>query len=302
MKIAIIGAGFCGCTLYNLLKQNGHTITVFEKSRGVGGRCSTKYIEKELINHGTQSFKVSSSIFQKFLEQFVKNKILLRNNDLYYANNGINKICSSLIDDTDLKKTTKIVSYKYLKGYWFLCDENGLEYKGFDKIFFTIPAPQVIESSIELSQEIYQKINTIKYDSLATLIIYSKKLINIFKEELQNNKYIYKVINNSLKNNCVIHFNKQFIQKYKITKKDEIEQHGVEFLSNLLKVDFHKDTQFLPHYWKYAFVSQTINDSYLYDSKLSVGFCGDYFKNGNMESSYFSAKILFQKLSKINTI
>ena len=46
MKIAIIGAGFSGCNLYNNLKDKYENITIFEKSRGVGGRLSTKYIEE----------------------------------------------------------------------------------------------------------------------------------------------------------------------------------------------------------------------------------------------------------------
>ena len=46
--IAIIGAGFSGCNLYNNLKEKYENITIFEKSRGVGGRLSTKYIEDKL--------------------------------------------------------------------------------------------------------------------------------------------------------------------------------------------------------------------------------------------------------------
>ena len=53
MKIAIIGAGFSGCNLYDNLKLQFEDITIFEKSRGVGGRLSTKYIDDKFIDHGT---------------------------------------------------------------------------------------------------------------------------------------------------------------------------------------------------------------------------------------------------------
>jgi predicted NAD/FAD-dependent oxidoreductase len=39
MKIAIIGAGFSGCNLYNNLKEKYEDITIFEKSRD--SRCET---------------------------------------------------------------------------------------------------------------------------------------------------------------------------------------------------------------------------------------------------------------------
>ena len=39
---AIIGAGIAGITCARTLVQAGHQVTVFEKSRGVGGRMSTR--------------------------------------------------------------------------------------------------------------------------------------------------------------------------------------------------------------------------------------------------------------------
>ncbi|WP_082633257.1 FAD-dependent oxidoreductase [Lacimicrobium alkaliphilum] len=41
-KIAVIGAGVTGSLLAHKLSQDGHTVTVLEKSRGRGGRCTTK--------------------------------------------------------------------------------------------------------------------------------------------------------------------------------------------------------------------------------------------------------------------
>ena len=39
---AIIGAGIAGITCARTLAQAGHQVTVFEKSRGPGGRMSTR--------------------------------------------------------------------------------------------------------------------------------------------------------------------------------------------------------------------------------------------------------------------
>ena len=40
-KIAIIGAGISGLSCAAQLHQQGHLITVFDKSKGVAGRMST---------------------------------------------------------------------------------------------------------------------------------------------------------------------------------------------------------------------------------------------------------------------
>ena len=39
--IAIIGVGMAGVTCARTLRQAGHNVTLFEKSRGLGGRMST---------------------------------------------------------------------------------------------------------------------------------------------------------------------------------------------------------------------------------------------------------------------
>ena len=49
------------------LAQAGHTVTVFEKSRGAGGRMSTKSSEFGDFDHGAQYFTVRDARFEKAL-------------------------------------------------------------------------------------------------------------------------------------------------------------------------------------------------------------------------------------------
>ena len=45
MKIAILGAGISGTTLARLLAQDGHTVTVLEKSDRAGGLCKSQIVD-----------------------------------------------------------------------------------------------------------------------------------------------------------------------------------------------------------------------------------------------------------------
>ncbi|WP_230945853.1 FAD-dependent oxidoreductase [Burkholderia vietnamiensis] len=47
--VAIVGAGIAGLACARVLADAGHRVTVYEKSRGVGGRMSTR---RELVVHG----------------------------------------------------------------------------------------------------------------------------------------------------------------------------------------------------------------------------------------------------------
>ena len=60
MKIAVIGSGLAGLTAAGDLAAAGHTLALFDKARGPGGRMSTRRMETPLgetaFDHGAQYF------------------------------------------------------------------------------------------------------------------------------------------------------------------------------------------------------------------------------------------------------
>lgn len=66
--IAIVGAGMAGIVCARTLVQAGHQVTVFEKSRGIGGRMSTRASAFGTFDHGTQYFSVRDRRFVKALQ------------------------------------------------------------------------------------------------------------------------------------------------------------------------------------------------------------------------------------------
>jgi len=63
-NIAIIGAGMAGVSAANALNARGCTVTLFEKSRGFGGRCATKRWEGHTVDHGAQYFTIRDERFR----------------------------------------------------------------------------------------------------------------------------------------------------------------------------------------------------------------------------------------------
>ena len=61
--IAVVGAGIAGITCARTLVQAGHRVTVFEKSRGAGGRMSCRSTEFGGFDHGAQYFTVRDARF-----------------------------------------------------------------------------------------------------------------------------------------------------------------------------------------------------------------------------------------------
>ncbi len=62
-RIAIIGAGISGLACATVLKNAGFNVTVFEKSKGVSGRISTRVTDDWQCDHGAQYFTASDAQF-----------------------------------------------------------------------------------------------------------------------------------------------------------------------------------------------------------------------------------------------
>ena len=67
-NFAVIGAGMAGITCARTLVQAGHTVTVLEKSAGLGGRMATRSSAFGTFDHGAQYFTVRDPRFAKALE------------------------------------------------------------------------------------------------------------------------------------------------------------------------------------------------------------------------------------------
>jgi renalase len=78
--VCILGAGISGLTARRFLKDHGHHVMLFEKSRGVGGRMSTRRGENYLADLGAQFSSVRNPAWAKILtnsaQPLIKIKIL----------------------------------------------------------------------------------------------------------------------------------------------------------------------------------------------------------------------------------
>ena len=297
MKIAIIGAGFSGCNLYDNLKLQFEDITIFEKSRGVGGRLSTKYIDDKFIDHGTPFLIPITEDLKSFCSDLVKNKVIKNRYDEFLPINGMNKICKFLINEENLKTNTKIIEAKFIDNKWNLVDENNNNYTGFDKLFLTIPATQILEMNIDLEENIKNELEKIKYDSVFSLILYTNANLKLDENLVYENSCVENIINNSKKylykdfSSYVIHSSRKFANEVNTKTKEEILEIFINSFDEKTK-EHLKTFNLIPHLWKFAFVKNSLDMSYYLNESKTLGICGDYFNFSNVEASLTSSELL----------
>lgn len=302
MNIAIIGAGFSGCYLYNRFKNENHDIKIFDKSRGCGGRLSTKYIDDKFVDHGTPYFETKEPDFIYFANRFERKGILRKEKNKYFPTNGINKFCSSMIDKKDLVKQTKIIKCIKKESLWYLYDEKSKSYEGFDLLVITIPAPQILEMDIQIDEKIAQDLADVKYNSIATLILYDDKEFKV-NEDLFSSQFFKKVVDNSAKydykdfSSYVFHANESFSTNNNDKNKEDLGVQIYNYIDYFQKTKLPKSIYHIAHLWKYATVKEGLKSKYYLNEEKDFAFCGDYFEKANLEGSFLSAKALIKELN-----
>ena len=75
-RYCVIGSGISGATIAHLLSKK-HSVDLFDKARGPGGRSSFKRLDKTRgFDHGTQYISPKSPAFIKFINNLINKKKL----------------------------------------------------------------------------------------------------------------------------------------------------------------------------------------------------------------------------------
>lgn len=76
VDVVVVGAGLAGLVCAQQLQALGHTVTVLEKSRGVGGRVATRRLADTCADHGLRYWEEQGERSQALIHQLVEQGIL----------------------------------------------------------------------------------------------------------------------------------------------------------------------------------------------------------------------------------
>ena len=323
-NVAVIGAGITGITIANLLHEKVN-LTVFEKSRGVGGRMATRRAEPYQFNHGTQYFKIENKEFKDFLQPLIQNKIIkpletnyieifnkkvikrtkIDNKKYYTAESNMNSVVKYFINNNFfINLLCKIEKTVKKNGKWFIKDSENVSYGPYDWLFITIPSNQAIEilnndfKFLNIIKKLkmkscfslmlgFDKIKEFDFDT-ALFLDEDVQWLAINKKMLEKKKYYNLLINSSY----------NFAEQNINGNKDKISDYLIKQVSDILKCELNNYEHKALHFWKYAISEKNNNLGSLLDDNLKVIVSGDWCMNGKVEGGFLSAKDAVNKLLK----
>lgn len=320
-NIAIIGAGLSGLTAAHILKDHAN-VTIFEKSRGVGGRMSTRRAEPYFFDHGAQYFTARTIPFQKFIQPMIDRAVIQRWNARYvkFDNStiverkdwrhdepryvgvpGMNAVAKYLADDVSVKLNTKITTLQK-NGRWALKDEQGTLFEGFDWVICTAPAPQTAEL-LPNEFECHNDVKAVEMRACFSLMLgFSGHLsLGFDAAHLINADLGWLAVNSNKpghegRSTLLVHSSEHYAMAHAADDFDTVIQYLCAQTSRIIDYDVeladHKDL----HFWRYANNAHREPLPILMDPNLQLAACGDWCHGGRVEGAFTAAFDLAHKI------
>ena len=324
-KIAVIGAGLSGVTVVNRMKEK-FDIEIFEKSRGVGGRMSTRKEIPYIFDHGAQFFRIKSIEFKNFvsdlfskniiqpwefkLAHFTGNKLKkiksIKNGDKFYVGvPNMDSIVKYISRNYYVNLNTKIKKLMINNYKWYLLDQNKKSHGPYDWIILSLPAKQSLEL-LTKNVSFFSLVEKIKMKSCFSLMVgISDSLCLGYDAALIENRDIaWLAINNSkplrTKKYClVVNSSFEFADKNINSPKDEVLKHLLDVTSRLINYDLSNVSMAKLHQWMYVEAKNSPIENYFIDHEKKIAVCGDWLINSRVEGAFVSANELSKEIIKV---
>ena len=314
-SIAIIGAGFSAATLSYFIKKD---LDFYEKSRGAGGRCSTRRVEDVgLFDHGLQYIKYPNPEFKEMLSDcsiWQGNFKIFENNQLkndvdkerIIHEHGNNLLVKNLFKNKNIFVNKELKSIEKKSDHLQLTfkDETQEQYK---TVIITAPFQQAYNLTKQFTENFFSNFNFSMQPNLTVMVAFNKSLkLDLSAVTFENDDVLGFAANENTKKKNLINkdlelwtiqsslkYSVKNIKEYRNNKQFLIDEMLKNF-SNKLKINISKEQIHYSdiHGWLYAYNLNTSSPNCYWDSHLRLGICGDWFSGGNAENAFFNAKKL----------
>tara|TARA_X000000950_G_scaffold260122_1_gene329199 strand:+ start:401 stop:1378 length:978 start_codon:yes stop_codon:yes gene_type:complete len=319
-RIAIIGAGLSGVYVGFMIKQK-YDVDIFEKSREVGGRMSTRVDPPFAFDHGAQFFRIKTVEFKKFASKLFDERIIrpwnfrhahfkgnnLKNIEMLKDNffvgvPNMDSIVKHISKSNRVVLSTKIIGLKKKKNKWQLYDQNKKTYAEYDWVILTLPSEQSLEL---LTTEIsfYQLVKKIKMKGCFSLMVGNRESIVLDYDAatIEKSDIAWLAMNDSkpcrqYKNSFLINSSFEFANRKLNAPRQEILERLLNTTSKLIKHELSNSTMIKLHQWRYVEAKNYPNQNYFIDHNQKVAVCGDWLVNSRVEGAFISAHQLSKEI------
>lgn len=300
-NVAIIGAGIAGLRAGQRLAPRCE-VTLFEKSRGVSGRMSTRYHGDYEFDHGAQYFTVKSDAFTDFLSSYViagdvvpwiPEGLPELNNLKYIASPRMNSLCKAMAAALDVRLGARVGKANFKDGRWILTGTEGEDFGRFDGLIMATPAAQAREM---LGGDGSQEIQNIAHSANFTLMVgLSERWTGAWEAIRPDNDVIgWATVNSSKpgRNNnntaLVIQSRNNWAENNKDADQNWVCLQMIQAFTSITGINVSDAKVLALHRWLHANVDTAFGQNIFADETRKLIVAGDGCLGGRVESAWLS--------------
>ncbi len=322
-RVAVIGAGISGLVCARGLARAGAAVTVFEKSRGVGGRMATRRATEGLrFDHGAQYFTARDERFAAEVGRWVDAGVAApwegrlctltsgrvepkeRDKTRYVGVPGMNALCKDLAAGLETRFSTRVGAIKADGSEKRLTSDEGADLGAYDLVVVSTPAPQAADL-LGAAPALQEKVRGVPMQGcLAAMLAFDRPLGLEYDGAFVHESGLSWIARNSSKPGrdgdaeaWVVHAGPEWSDKHMELSPEELLPRLTELFWEATGLAPVEPTYATSHRWRYAIPPAPLEDRCLFDAERGIGVCGDWCAGPRVEGAYLSGLALRERVA-----
>jgi predicted NAD/FAD-dependent oxidoreductase len=318
VDIAVIGAGIAGLTCAHELARADARVTVFERSRGLGGRLGTRRQGNFAFDHGAQFVTARSRSFLKYVEIATRagavarwKPVVLEDDrswaapieDWHVGAPGMSAFVRPLARGIDLQAGVAV--HELLQGQrgWELQTDSGREGRIFDAVAVAVPAPQAM-TLLGPHGRSFRPLGDVRMAPCWTSMMAFDRAIDAAGQARRwtRGPLAWAACDSNKPQRpagpqCwVVHASPAWSREHLEIDAQEAARLMLHEFVNVLGTTLPPPVFLLAHRWRHALVEQPLGLPCLVDEEIRAGACGDWCLAPRVEAAYESGRTLAHSL------
>jgi predicted NAD/FAD-dependent oxidoreductase len=314
MKIAIVGAGMTGLAAARSLSARGARVVLFDKGRGVGGRCASRGRDLGGFDHGAQRLFARSERFQGIVEGWAADGRVLPTHEPgehargWLPTPAMNALPSSLATGLEVRASLRVQSLVRRDRSWWLGLEGREPAGPFDTVLVTAPAPQS-RTLLAPHGVFVTALGAVAYDPCwALTLACDAGSVGALPDAIflsVDDPALALVAREGRKPGrapdgalvrLVVHGSADFSRRSLEAGDDEVSASLLAALRRCPGLDGLRVRFSHAHRWRFAHVSRALGEPFLFDRTRGLGVAGDGLLGPSIEAAWTSGEAAAEEI------
>lgn len=313
-EIAIIGAGMAGLSALQVLAAAGHRVTLFDKSRGSGGRMATKKVGDASWDMGAQFIRAHDPAFRSQLQQWeeqgwvapwqaepyeLRKGVLQASPDAairYVGTPRMTGLCRRLLEPAfAFIDSTRMVAATFSNNQWHLLSDDNRDFGSFDALIINTPPQQAIPL-LDASPVLQQQCETVAMLPCWTLLLTLPERANLPDLLFVKDGALGFMARNNSKPGrdateaWVVQASHEWSQQHTDSPREQVQSALLGAVAETTGIDISRAGNLWLHRWLYAIPAEPLRLGALTDLSQNLAVCGDWCHSSNLEGAWLSGR------------